>query len=199
MLFCDLVGSTALSTRLDPEDLPAMIGAYHRCVTAVIERAGGFVAKWATGCSPISAIRGPTSTTPSGRCGPGWRWSRRWLGSTPRRRPPLPALGDQPAANLLRRRAAPVPRARLSLGIGGIVNEPRLAIAGEHRLDRRRRLPQPIALGGQPAPQTAQQHPPQILSRARVTPEIAERPALDQLRPDVAIRHAADRGSLPGN
>jgi hypothetical protein len=49
---------------------------------------------------------------------------------------------------LLRRRAAPVPRARLSLGIGGIVNEPRLAIAGEHRLDRRRRLPQRIAPAG---------------------------------------------------
>jgi hypothetical protein len=45
VLFCDLVGSTALSARLDPEDLRAVIGAYHRCVAAVIERAGGFVAK----------------------------------------------------------------------------------------------------------------------------------------------------------
>jgi class 3 adenylate cyclase len=46
VLFCDLVGSTALSARLDPEDLRAVIGAYHRCAAAVVERAGGFVAKY---------------------------------------------------------------------------------------------------------------------------------------------------------
>jgi class 3 adenylate cyclase len=42
-MFCDIVGSTALSARLDPEDLRAVIGTYHRCAAAVIERAGGFV------------------------------------------------------------------------------------------------------------------------------------------------------------
>ena len=31
VMFCDLVGSTALSTRFDPEDLRELIGAYHRC------------------------------------------------------------------------------------------------------------------------------------------------------------------------
>jgi class 3 adenylate cyclase/tetratricopeptide (TPR) repeat protein len=46
VMFCDLVGSTALSARLDPEDLRAVIGAYHRCVASVIERTGGFVAKY---------------------------------------------------------------------------------------------------------------------------------------------------------
>jgi class 3 adenylate cyclase len=46
VMFCELVGSTALSGRLDPEDLRAVIGAYHRCVAAVIERAGAFVAKY---------------------------------------------------------------------------------------------------------------------------------------------------------
>ena len=46
VLFCDLVGSTALSARLDPEDLRAVIGAYHRSAAAVIERTGGFVAKY---------------------------------------------------------------------------------------------------------------------------------------------------------
>jgi class 3 adenylate cyclase len=46
VMFCDLVGSTALSARLDPEDLRSVIGAYHRCAAAVIERAGGFVAKY---------------------------------------------------------------------------------------------------------------------------------------------------------
>jgi class 3 adenylate cyclase/predicted ATPase len=46
IMFCDLVGSTALSARLDPEDLRAVIGAYHRCVAKVIGRGGGFVAKY---------------------------------------------------------------------------------------------------------------------------------------------------------
>jgi hypothetical protein len=87
VLFCDLIGSTTLSARLDPEDLRAVIGAYHRCAAAVIERAGGFVAKYmATGCWLISAIRGPTSTAPSARCAPGWGWSRRCPGSTPQPR-----------------------------------------------------------------------------------------------------------------
>jgi class 3 adenylate cyclase len=45
VLFCDLVGSMALSAGLDPEDLRAVIGAYHRCAAAVIERSRGFVAK----------------------------------------------------------------------------------------------------------------------------------------------------------
>ncbi len=46
VMFCDLVSSTALSARLDPEDLRAVIGAYHRCVAKVIGRGGGFVAKY---------------------------------------------------------------------------------------------------------------------------------------------------------
>ena len=46
VMFCDLVGSTALSTRLDPEDLREVIGAYHRCCTELIGEAGGFVAKY---------------------------------------------------------------------------------------------------------------------------------------------------------
>jgi class 3 adenylate cyclase/tetratricopeptide (TPR) repeat protein len=46
VMFCDLVDSTTLSARLDPEDLRAVIGAYHRCGAAVIERAGGFVARY---------------------------------------------------------------------------------------------------------------------------------------------------------
>jgi class 3 adenylate cyclase len=45
-MFCDLVGSTALSSRLDPEDLREVIGAYHRCVAETIGRFDGFVAKY---------------------------------------------------------------------------------------------------------------------------------------------------------
>lgn len=46
VMFCDLVGSTALSARLDPEDLREVIGAYHRCCAEWVERSGGFVAKY---------------------------------------------------------------------------------------------------------------------------------------------------------
>ncbi len=45
-MFCDLVGSTALSARLDPEDLREVIGAYHRCVAETVGRYDGFVAKY---------------------------------------------------------------------------------------------------------------------------------------------------------
>jgi class 3 adenylate cyclase/predicted ATPase len=46
VMFADLVGSTALSARLDPEELRDIIGAYHRCCAEVITRSGGFVAKY---------------------------------------------------------------------------------------------------------------------------------------------------------
>ena len=46
VMFTDLVGSTALSTRLDPEDLREIIGAYHRCCAEQIEKFGGFVARY---------------------------------------------------------------------------------------------------------------------------------------------------------
>ena len=46
VMFCDLVGSTALSTRYDPEDLRAIISTYHRYCTELVERNGGFVAKY---------------------------------------------------------------------------------------------------------------------------------------------------------
>lgn len=46
VMFCDLVGSTALATRLDPEDLRDVIGAYHRCVAATVASWDGFVAKY---------------------------------------------------------------------------------------------------------------------------------------------------------
>jgi len=46
VMFCDLVGSTALSSRFDPEDLRDLIGAYHSCVAATVARFHGFVAKY---------------------------------------------------------------------------------------------------------------------------------------------------------
>src|SRR6202790_2645292 len=46
VMFVDLVGSTALSARLDPEDMREIIGAYHRSCAEQITKAGGFVAKY---------------------------------------------------------------------------------------------------------------------------------------------------------
>src|SRR5262252_1215798 len=46
IMFTDLVGSTALSTELDPEDLRPVIGAYHKCVAETVARFDGFVAKY---------------------------------------------------------------------------------------------------------------------------------------------------------
>ena len=46
VMFCDLVGSTALSTRHDPEDLRELISAYHRAVADTVARFDGFVAKY---------------------------------------------------------------------------------------------------------------------------------------------------------
>src|SRR6516162_9454580 len=46
VMFCDLVGSTPLSARFDPEDLRGIMGSYHRCVAKTVEGFGGFVARY---------------------------------------------------------------------------------------------------------------------------------------------------------
>jgi class 3 adenylate cyclase len=46
VMFSDLVGSTALSARMDPEDLREVISTYQKCVAATVRRFGGFVAKY---------------------------------------------------------------------------------------------------------------------------------------------------------
>src|SRR5215475_5933924 len=45
VMFCDLVGSTALSVHLDIEDLHEVIGAYHKRLAEIVTRFGGFVAR----------------------------------------------------------------------------------------------------------------------------------------------------------
>jgi hypothetical protein len=60
VMFSDLVGSTALSARMDPEDLREVISAYQKCVAEAVRR-------WATVCSCISVIRRRMRTTPNGR------------------------------------------------------------------------------------------------------------------------------------
>jgi class 3 adenylate cyclase len=46
VMFSDLVGSTALSARMDPEDLREVISVYQKCVAETVQRFGGFVAKY---------------------------------------------------------------------------------------------------------------------------------------------------------
>src|SRR5262245_43968888 len=46
VMFSDLVGSTALSARMDPEDLREIISSYQNCVARVVQRFDGFVAKY---------------------------------------------------------------------------------------------------------------------------------------------------------
>src|SRR5215468_5169076 len=46
VMFSDLVGSTALSARMDPEDLRELISAYRKCATEAVHRFGGFVARY---------------------------------------------------------------------------------------------------------------------------------------------------------
>ena len=57
-MFSDLVGSTALSTRMDPEDLRNLIGAYHKCVAETVRRFRGYVAKY-MGDGVLSYFRWP--------------------------------------------------------------------------------------------------------------------------------------------
>jgi hypothetical protein len=68
VMFSDLVGSTALSARMDPEDLREVISAYQKCVA---DRSTWVTVSWCT-----SAIRKPTRTTQSEPCAQGWSWWR---------------------------------------------------------------------------------------------------------------------------
>jgi class 3 adenylate cyclase len=46
VMFCDIVGSTALSARMDPEDLREIMSSYQKCVAQTVQRFGGYVAKY---------------------------------------------------------------------------------------------------------------------------------------------------------
>ena len=79
VMFSDLVGSTALSARMDPEDLREVISAYQTCVAETVGRFDGFVAKYiAAQClqaiarapakvSDAPRPRNPTAATSSAR------------------------------------------------------------------------------------------------------------------------------------
>ena len=66
IMFVDLVGSSALSSKLDPEDMRDVIRAYQNTVAGEITRFEGHVAKY----MGDGVLRGHTKMTPSGRCSP---------------------------------------------------------------------------------------------------------------------------------
>ena len=68
-MFADLVGSTALGARLDPEDLREVVAAFHTSVKGLATRFGGFVARYlGDGVLVYFGYRARTKTMPNGRC-----------------------------------------------------------------------------------------------------------------------------------
>jgi class 3 adenylate cyclase len=73
VMFSDLVGSTALSARMDPEDLREVIAAYHKCVAEIVRRFEGFVAQY-LGDGVLVYFGYPHAhEDDAGRCGRGLR------------------------------------------------------------------------------------------------------------------------------
>jgi class 3 adenylate cyclase len=76
VMFLDLVGSTALSTRMDPEDLREVISAYQKCVADTVQRLGGFVPKYmGDGVLVYFGYPQAHEDDPEQPCGQGWIWS----------------------------------------------------------------------------------------------------------------------------
>lgn len=64
-MFADLVGSTALSARLDPEDLREVIATYHKCAGETVRRFDGFVSQYlGDGVGAVTILRTPQNATP---------------------------------------------------------------------------------------------------------------------------------------
>ena len=90
VMFSDLVGSTALSARMDPEDLREIISTYQKCVAETVERFGGLRGevhgRWGAGVLRVS----PSARGRRRACG-----TRRTGANAPlglRREPVLPAF-----------------------------------------------------------------------------------------------------------
>ena len=77
VMFSDLVGSTALSARMDPEDLREVISAYQKCVAETVQRFGGFVAKY-MGDGVLRLSASPRGRRRESRAR-GWSWSLPWV------------------------------------------------------------------------------------------------------------------------
>ncbi len=75
VLFCDLVDSTTLASRLDPEDLREIVRAYQQTCATVIQRFEGHIAQYLgeMACSSILAIPRRMKTMPTEPSGPAWK------------------------------------------------------------------------------------------------------------------------------
>ena len=89
VMFCDLVGSTALSARMDPEDLREVISAYQNSVAVTVGRFGGFVARYIG--DGVLVYFGPSAPS-----GPGLSWSRRCRSLRPPRAFPCRCASGSP-------------------------------------------------------------------------------------------------------
>ena len=84
VMFVDLIGFTALSVRLDPEELQAVLHAYQSEVAREITRSAGWWRdSWVTACLPISASRSRMKTMPSALSAPGSPSSQPLTGCRP--------------------------------------------------------------------------------------------------------------------
>ena len=82
VMFSDLVGSTALSARMDPEDLREVISTYQKCVAETVQRLGGFIAKY-------MGDGGWSSARLGARKQPAFRHGRSGIATRGARLPPL--------------------------------------------------------------------------------------------------------------
>jgi hypothetical protein len=79
VMFCDLVGSTALSARFDPEDLREVIRRYHACIAQTVTRLMVLLRNiWVTARWFISATRRHTKMMLNKPSGPALRWQMPW-------------------------------------------------------------------------------------------------------------------------
>jgi class 3 adenylate cyclase len=101
LMFCDLVGSTPLSARLDPEDLRAILGLYHAAVAEEVQRLGGYVAKY-MGDGVLVYFGYPRALEHDAERAMrrAWHWSRASAGSMPPRAAWRFALASPPGSSL---------------------------------------------------------------------------------------------------
>ena len=111
VMFSDLVGSTALSARMDPEDLREVISAYQKCVAETVRRFGGFVAgrsrRHPGAASPTRPTAGRADTRPA-------PWSHHAVAVA------IPRGGGNQAGNLGVRQILNGPRRSADGAVGGL-------------------------------------------------------------------------------
>ncbi len=101
----------------------------------------------------------------------------------------LDPLGREPGADFGRGFAAPMQGLHAGRGIGGVVEQARIAVALDQRVDQPLSLLLRFGRGRRTAPRPPPQHPPQIFGRAGKAAEIGQCPAFEKLGRDFALVH----------